>query len=46
MLAVIGADGLLGALAASTIRRALAPRVIIVAEEWLLLARAGAAARP
>jgi MFS family permease len=33
MLAVIGAGGLLGALAAATIRRALAARVIILAEE-------------
>ena len=38
MLAIIGAGGMLGALAAATIRRAVPPRVIIVAEQWLLLA--------
>jgi MFS family permease len=37
MLAIIGIGGMLGALAASTIRRATTPRVLIVAEEWLLL---------
>jgi MFS family permease len=38
MLAIIGTGGMLGALAAAKIRRAVPPRVIIVAEQWLLLA--------
>jgi predicted MFS family arabinose efflux permease len=38
VLAVIGAGGMLGALSAGTLRRAMAPRAIIIAEQWLLLA--------
>jgi MFS family permease len=38
MLAIIGVGGMLGALAASAIRRVMTPRLMILAEEWLLLA--------
>ena len=38
MLAIVGVGGLFGALAASTIRRVMTVRVIILTEEWLLLA--------
>ncbi len=37
MLAIVGVGGLLGALAASTIRRVVTPRTVIVGEQWLLL---------
>lgn len=37
MLAIVGTGGMLGALAASRIRRAITPRVLIVGEQWLLL---------
>lgn len=37
MLAIVGVGGMLGALAASTIRRATTPRLIIIVEEWLLV---------
>ncbi|MEO6859611.1 MAG: hypothetical protein ABI323_13690 [Solirubrobacteraceae bacterium] len=37
MLAIVGVGGMFGALAAAAIRRAITPRWIIVAEEWLLL---------
>ncbi len=37
VLAIIAAGGMLGALSAGTIRRALPPRAIIIAEQWLLL---------
>jgi MFS family permease len=37
MLAIIGAGGRLGALAAAAIRQATTPRAIILTEQWLLL---------
>lgn len=37
MLAIVGVGGVLGALAASTIRRAMTPRMILVGEQWWLL---------
>jgi predicted MFS family arabinose efflux permease len=37
MLAVVGVGGLLGALCAGTIRRAMSVRTIVVAQEWILV---------
>jgi MFS family permease len=37
MLAIVGVGGMLGALAASHIRRAITPRILILGEQWLLL---------
>jgi predicted MFS family arabinose efflux permease len=38
VLAIVGAGGMLGALAAGALRRATTPRVIILTEQWLVLA--------
>jgi MFS family permease len=38
MLAIVGAGGLLGALCAAAIRRATTARMIIIAQEWVLVA--------
>ena len=38
MLAIVGAGGLVGALAASAIRRVTTPRTLVLAEQWLVLA--------
>jgi predicted MFS family arabinose efflux permease len=38
MLAIIGGGGMLGALAATTVRQAATPRALIRTEQWLLLA--------
>jgi predicted MFS family arabinose efflux permease len=38
MFAIVGAGGVLGAIAAGPIRRRLAPRILFAGEEWLVLA--------